>query len=234
MPQPSKDSSWTRVTKSNPCGICNHGDWCSIGEFGWCCMRIQNDRPVRNGGWFHPFDTARPVLPLPKPLHSPAINATALIRQWTATTEAKEVAGLAGGLGVSVSSLGELACCWAAPHRAWAFPMRDGYGEILGIRLRSESGQKWAVTGSRQGIFLPISRLESTVWICEGPTDTAAALTLGLSALGRPSCPKCGELCLFPERMEFASGRVRNSWRCDSCSGRFETSAVFSSNTDKR
>src|SRR5476651_304106 len=34
--------------------------------------------------------------------------------------------------------------------------------------------------------------------------------------LGRPSCPKCGELCLFPERMQFASGRVRNSWRCDS------------------
>jgi hypothetical protein len=52
--------------------------------------------------------------------------------------------------------------------------------------------------------------------------------------LGRPSCPKCGELCLFPERMEFASGRVRNSWRCDSCSGRFETLAVFSLNTDKR
>jgi hypothetical protein len=46
--------------------------------------------------------------------------------------------------------------------------------------------------------------------------------------LGRPSCPKCGQLCLFPERMEYAPGRVLNSWQCDGCRARFQTSAAMS------
>jgi hypothetical protein len=47
------------------------------------------------------------------------------------------------------------------------------------------------------------------------------------AALGRPSCPRCGQLCLFPERMEYSPGRVRNSWQCDGCSERFQTSVMM-------
>jgi len=66
--------------------------------------------------------------------------------------------------------------------------MRDGYGNIIGIRLRSDTGAKWAVAGSHQGIFLPNRPAERTAVVCEGPTDTAAALSLGLWAVGRASC----------------------------------------------
>jgi hypothetical protein len=45
--------------------------------------------------------------------------------------------------------------------------------------------------------------------------------------LGRPSCPKCGQLCLFPERMGYTPGRIWNSWQCDGCTARFQTSAVL-------
>ena len=52
--------------------------------------------------------------------------------------------------------------------------------------------------------------------------------------LGRPSCPQCGQLCWFPERTEFAPGRVWNSWECESCTVRFQTSVVITSDTERR
>ena len=51
--------------------------------------------------------------------------------------------------------------------------------------------------------------------------------------LGRPACPQCGHLCLFPEGMHYVSGRVWNTWQCDSCSARFQTSGMMTGNTDR-
>jgi phage/plasmid primase-like uncharacterized protein len=63
-------------------------------------------------------------------------------------------------------------------------------GKVIGVRLRAENGQKWAVSGSRQGLFIPDgqSAPDDPVLVCEGPTDTAALLDLGFYAIGRPSC----------------------------------------------
>jgi len=66
-------------------------------------------------------------------------------------------------------------------------PMRDGLETIVGIRLRNERG-KFAVRGSRQGIFTTTMKPQPTMYVCEGPTDTAAAVDLGLFAVGRPNC----------------------------------------------
>ena len=76
--------------------------------------------------------------------------------------------------------------------------MRDGYGNIVGIRLRNEHG-KFAVRGSRQGIFTADLPRQTTLFVCEGPTDTAAAVELGLFAVGRPNC-----CCGGPEIRSFA------------------------------
>jgi hypothetical protein len=65
--------------------------------------------------------------------------------------------------------------------------MCDGHGNAIGIRLRNEQG-KFAVRGSRQGLFLADVPAQRTLFVCEGPTDTAAALDLGLFAVGRPNC----------------------------------------------
>jgi hypothetical protein len=172
-------------------------------------MRVQSARPVKNGGWFHAFDCAKgqPVR-RPLPRREPVrLNATALHRAWLANTSAQALAGLAASLGLSPASVAAVGAAWAPPHAAWAFPMCDGYGNIVGIRLRNERG-KFAVRGSRQGIFLPGfgrdafhrvpdgagergrggTRPYPTLFICEGPTDTAAAVELGLFAAGRPNC----------------------------------------------
>lgn len=115
----------------------------------------------------------------------PIVNCGKLMREWDAFVPAQEDAN---ALGVSVESLLALGCRYAPPHRAWAFPMRDGYDEPIGIRLRSSDGRKWAVRGSRNGLFIPNIDPKPVVYLCEGPTSTAAALTIGLYTIGRPAC----------------------------------------------
>lgn len=99
--------------------------------------------------------------------------------------------GLSLSIGASMEALERLEPAWDARHQAFAFPMRDGDGRIVGIRLRNQEGRKWAVSGSKAGLFYPadlqLGEFRDIV-ILEGPTDTAAALTLGLPAVGRPSC----------------------------------------------
>src|SRR6516162_8980751 len=160
--------SFRRVNKANPCPQCGKPDWCTVGDYGVVCMRVQSARPVKNGGWFHPFDAAggRPLAPPRR--QPPAINATALHRAWLGATTAEALAAFAATLGLSAQSLVAIGAAWAAPHSAWAFPMCDGYGNVIGIRLRNERG-KFAVRGSRQGIFLAAVPAQKTLFVCEGP-----------------------------------------------------------------
>jgi hypothetical protein len=96
---------------------------------------------------------------------------------------------LANQLGVSPESLKRLGTGWAAERHAWAFPMRNAVGEVVGVRLRSASANKSAVRGGKEGIFIPADLPEGgRLLITEGPTDCAALLDLGFAAVGRPSC----------------------------------------------
>jgi hypothetical protein len=165
-------------------------------------MRVQSDKPAKSGGWMHWQGQLSPGPPLSSmPRYSPpTINATKLMREWTAATPVTALAEFAASLGVSTPSLVAVGAAWAPPHSAWAFPMCDGYGNVVGIRLRNDRG-KFAVRGSRQGIFLANVPAQKTVFVCEGPTDTAAAVELGLFAAGRPNCC-CGgaEIKVFAHR----------------------------------
>jgi 5S rRNA maturation endonuclease (ribonuclease M5) len=186
-------NAWSRVTSSNPCPVCGKARWCGIAPDGRAviCMRVESSHPTRNGGWFHPVDgaTPRPRPPIRQERAAAVgIDPAPLWREWHARTDARDLARLAVGLGVDTAALRALGAAWAPPHRAWAFPMRDAAGGIVGIRLRAEDGRKWAVRGGHEGLFVPDMPAEKIVAICEGPTDTAAALTLGLHSIGRPSC----------------------------------------------
>jgi hypothetical protein len=165
-------------------------------------MRVQSGKPAKSGGWMHRIgEGPRRYVPPPVTWRPPGINAAKLMREWTATTTPAARAEFAASLGVSAPSLVAVGAAWAAPHSAWAFPMCDGYGSVVGIRLRNERG-KFAVRGSRQGIFLADVPSQRTLFVCEGPTDTAAAVELGLFAVGRPNCC-CGgpEIKVFARRM---------------------------------
>ena len=191
MPTLSR-SEWVRVTRRRPCPVCRHPRWCGVSTDGAvvCCMRVESTHPARNGGWIHRLAEPLPPVPaapqLPEP---PLIDAAAIWAAYHANTRAADVSALAGHLGVNAAALDCLGAAWAPEHRAWAFPMRDEGERVVGIRLRAEDGRKWAVRGSRSGLFIPQGLTgRGRLLICEGPTDTAAALTLGFDAIGRPSC----------------------------------------------
>jgi hypothetical protein len=69
--------------------------------------------------------------------------------------------------------------------------MYNGSGDPVGIHLRRWSGYKFAVPGSRNGIFVPraLGTPVSRLFVTEGVSDTAALLSMGFAeAVGRPSC----------------------------------------------
>ncbi len=185
---------WLRVSKQQPCPVCHKGDWCTVTADGVlaCCMRVQSDRRAKNCGFIHKLSEStgwNRQLPPPqdrKLLLDCAAYHAALRRRW----DWRWNDGLAMDLGVDPDALELLQPAYDAANGAFAFPMRDGAGGVVGIRLRSREGRKWAVRGSREGLFYSPALVPGSepLVICEGPTDTAAALTLGLQAVGRPSC----------------------------------------------
>lgn len=81
--------------------------------------------------------------------------------------------------------------------------MSNDFGKIIGIRRRFPNGRKVSLTGSKTGLFIPADLSpEGLLLICEGPTDTAAALDLGFYAIGRPNCSSCVDMTT-----RFAKGR---------------------------
>ena len=192
-----RSSGWVRVSKRAPCPTCGKPDWCSVAADGSavCCMRVESDRRLRNGGWLHrlgqdllgaPVATYQKPRPPRRYLSAETIGKT--WARWAAATHDGQAAGLGQRLGVTRKALRALGACWAWPHEAWGFPMFDGKEDFAGIRLRSNEGEKWALRGSRQGILLPDMAVPEETLVVEGPTDTAAAVSLGLHAIGRPSC----------------------------------------------
>lgn len=196
-----KNSVWIRVNPKSRCSICNKGDWCTYcPELGLAhCMRVQSDRPSRNkmGGWLHKVgDSPIPFTPKVNENPKPKIDFYRMWRTWKENTKAQQLHELGESLGLDSMALCLIGAAWAPPHKAWAFPMHDGEGNVCGIRLRSET-RKFAVLGSKAGVFLPPKEhMAGQILICEGPTDSAAALQLGYGVIGRPSCLGCHEQVL--------------------------------------
>lgn len=190
-------AEWIRVSRANPCKVCEKPDWCTYSPaLGLAlCMRVESTKPSKNqmGGWLHRIGEPAMSAPIVRPHKTPPplTGGKKLVSDWSKQTSQAALESFASSIGVDVASLVALRAAWAGQHRAWAFPMMDAYQEVIGIRLRAEDGRKWAVPGSRQGLFIPSYAPETTAYITEGPTDTAAALSIGLFAIGRPSC-NCG------------------------------------------
>lgn len=201
------DSEWHRVSRNRPCEICGKPDWCTYTDDGAsCCMRLESSKQMANGGWLHRNKPSTPhehrQAPIPKPEIRSQIDCVGMLDRWKREFP-RDTVGMSQSLGVTRKAMDALNATWAEPYNAWAFPMRSGSNVIVGIRLRSSTGEKWAVKGSRQGIFIPQGITpQDVLMVCEGPTDTAAALSLGYYAVGRPN-NICGgsEIAEFIQRL---------------------------------
>lgn len=144
-------------------------------------------------GYLHILDKSAPI-PTKKdecgeelPEHNLVLSS--LASKMMAACDDSRAERLGENLGVSRLSLRLLRVGWSSTSDAFSFPMWRSGSRVIGIRLRSMNGKKWAIKGSRQGLFMPIEWINKRngVVICEGPTDTAAMMTLGFNAIGRPS-----------------------------------------------
>jgi hypothetical protein len=192
---------WRRVSRGKPCPVCERPDWCLVSTDGTAaiCARVESPKRCGEAGWLHrltdaPWRPARRIVRTVPLRHDDAglPDFTALSRRCQLAVDPGRLHQFARSLGLSADSLSSLAIGWSADQRAWSFPMRNATGVVVGIRLRRPSGFKFAVTGSKEGLFLPAGALDSAggrLLVCEGPTDTAALLDLGfLAVVGRPSC----------------------------------------------
>lgn len=157
------NNNWLRVSRSRPCPICKRPDWCLQSADGGAaiCARVQSGKKCGAAGWLHRLrDTGwRPSQRIVRsvPIHSTSgrNDLADLAARFQMAFDLDQLHALARSLGLSVEALKALGIGWSANHRAWSFPMVDVAGNVLGIRLRRANGFKFAVTGSRDGLFVP-------------------------------------------------------------------------------
>ncbi|HUW10726.1 MAG TPA: hypothetical protein VM537_13425 [Anaerolineae bacterium] len=189
-----------RVTRGSPCQICGKPDYCCVLDRYYWCMRVESDRPHRKGGWLHPKDADALVEPYsPPPKKTPDWKYRlkwAEVAFSAAEAGASLIHGLAAELGVSSASLTSLGVGYSdhlGGSPCWTFPERNSRGWIVGIQRRLVSPMdgrgKLCCVGSRRGLtFAPNwAAGNGPIYLVEGGTDTAAMMTMGLSAIGRPS-----------------------------------------------
>jgi hypothetical protein len=182
-------------------------------------MRVESSWVCNKGGWFHrlggPYAGSIRE-PAAKTSKLTPARLEELHRRYQSAVRSGALATLAANLGVAADALRQLHAGWDG--RAWTFPMRDGNGRIIGMHRRFPNGEKKCLSGSRLGLFisnksptpgnetpagapenrgfvtvtaLPEEKNKNTLLICEGASDTAAAITAGYDAIGLPGVGMC-------------------------------------------
>lgn len=196
---PNRDlAGFVKVSRSNRCQVCGKPDWCMVARDGTAaiCPRVPEGalKYLGESGYLHRLSdevhtVVRQAVSRHIPVEEPTIDAAALMDEYREDMDEVALERLCERLGVSDAALQFLGIGWCNASDAWAFPMSDGAGEVVGIRLRNDTGKKWAVRGSRSGLFIPaVLTGEGALFLVEGPTDTAALIDLDVDVIGRPFC----------------------------------------------
>ncbi len=199
-----------RVSRDRPCPVCGKSDWCLVALDGSAaiCQRIKEGSRKQCGeaGYLHILSDRHNGHDRHKSgarwRHNVTIGhddggQTQDFGQMAAEYQSRLVddrlLALAQSLGLSAWSLQRLRIGWDG--HAFTFPMSSDFGRTIGIRRRFPNGSKVSAKGGRNGLFIPTDLAEiGSLLICEGPTDTAAALDLGFDAVGRPNCNSLVEM----------------------------------------
>ena len=202
-----------KVSRREPCPVCGKSDWCVVSNDGGTaiCFRTESDRPHDKGGWVHVLKRTLPPMrrdfaPVRRP-RPQLIDMERVMQGFRAEFEGDgaerdvfdSAIEIGAELGMPGAVVDRLVCGRSRFYSAWAFPMRDGDGKVVGVRLREYGGsRKWSVAGSKDGLFYdPELQAAETVShgmrgreivVVEGPTDCAAGYAIGLATVGRSSC----------------------------------------------
>jgi hypothetical protein len=197
--------NWTRVTKSNPCPICNKPDNCSISIDGgavWC-GRVESSKQNSGGQWLHKLsDENRPasfVHPSHKRKEKPKRTDWPEVSQALSSCDPVRIDQLSSRLIVPQWALSDLGCGWGsiddwkthqvnASTDAYSMPERSADGVVIGINRRFPNGKKIHAQGGSRGLTFSAdwSTLQPQTLCVEGFSCTSAAVAMGLSVVGRP------------------------------------------------
>jgi hypothetical protein len=124
---------------------------------------------------------------------------------------AREMLLLAGMLGVHPDALRRLDLGYVPESESepehWLFPERDGNATVMGLLRRYANKKKKRMTGSQCGLlFDPAEAIADMLLIVEGPSDVAAAMTMGICAVGRPNNMGGAELLATFNRQRVTEG----------------------------
>ncbi|WP_339749221.1 toprim domain-containing protein [uncultured Rubinisphaera sp.] len=184
-----------RVSALNRCPICGHGDWCMIKADGTMaiCPRTAEGavKDLGEAGYLHVVHPDH-VTPHPAPHYEPPNSVKVDFKHLSDIRRERaepRLHDLSRTLGVSVDALRCLKVGYNDFDKTFTFPERDGQGNIIGILLRYPTGPKKRIKGSKSGLSYADAWDDGVgpVFAVEGPSDTAALMTLGLKAIGRPS-----------------------------------------------
>lgn len=185
------EAQWVRVTGERRCPICDHDGYCSIDAVDGTvlCMRTESDEAVASGGWLHRGD--KPLdLPPPPRREKVSTDWGKVAAACRARITPEAVDKLAADLGVDPIALQELGI--GTNGIDWTFPMFNADGVVVGVRRRTPRGGKFAMKGAYLGLIRrPQPDRDEVLIVCEGESDTAAMLTLGLDAVGLPGVGTC-------------------------------------------
>lgn len=203
---------FVRASRTLPCPVCARRKWCLIDRARpdnparVICTKVESERRWAEAGWLHVLrDGQQPARTRVRTIRiapgEKSHDFGALAAEFTSALAPGAAARLGSHLGLTAESLVRLTLGWATADRlralgttciaagAWTFPMVNGHGVVIGLRLRTPDGFKYSVKGGQQGLHLPTGLPETEVLLLtEGPTDCAALLDLGFAAIGRPSC----------------------------------------------
>lgn len=190
----SKSSNWIRVNWENRCPICGKADWCLVSADGTAaiCPRTESKRDLGEAGFLHVLKEREWYdRPTPAPKDRTVQDMTELAEKYRRAISTGAIEFLAKQLSVSTSSLLAFGVGWSSGHQAYTIPSWNSLvGRITGIQLRRTDGFKFAVKGSKFGLYCPSKpRLDTTMIVLEGASDTIAAYNVGFPVCcGRHNC----------------------------------------------
>ena len=191
------ESTWIRVSRSEPCPVCKRPDYCTRTTDGQAvkCMRVESEIPDKGrlGGWIHKLSDPLPPVPTPKKVERKpdwTEECKAMFMHERAHDKRCEVAD---SLKVSVDSLEALrvGIGWdewnGREYSSW--PSRDNDGRCIGYVRRYSDGSKRTNQGGTTGIFYTPTWYThpGPVFIVEGGSDVAACESNNLNCVGRAS-----------------------------------------------
>ncbi|MCE9568161.1 MAG: DUF3987 domain-containing protein [Planctomycetes bacterium] len=197
-----------RVSPTNPCTVCAKPDWCGISADGRLavCMRTENSSPTKNGGWLHQLTEPIPRTSTRKSRVVFGKNWTVEAEKFAANLDPERKRKFVASLSLPPDALDVLPLVGYFPDDTagpcFTFPEVNAAGTIIGISRRWKKGggpngkDKMMIAGGHRGLTLPTGWRDrpGPVFVCEGPTDSAAMTAAGLSCVGRPGTNMGAEL----------------------------------------